>query len=338
MANPFEQGPPIPGTFSLPPIDPSLPASHQPPSPGNTGQGIAPPPGFENVDPQPSDRCAAKELRKACKQSRKEDRNSTKEQRKACKVAFKAEKQLRRSEMRAWREQRREIRHGDHWTRGQHRERCCKKPLHARFVKHVSIEDGSEFSPSASFLKTWRMRNDGTLPWPADTALYYVSQRAGDQMSSPEITPLQLPAPINSGDCIDVSVKLISPSAPGLYAGFWKLCGTHKGKTRKFGQQIWCKIQVLSSSDDEKKKSGGSAAMPLLVERRDDSAYEEQEMPDVSPMQTFEAGVSMATLLTQLKEMGFADTGKNIALIKRYDGDLVSVVDLLSREQSAYKF
>src|SRR5687768_151168 len=35
----------------------------------------------------------------------------------------------------------------------------------ARFIKDVSIPDGTVFAPGASFTKTWRMRNEGTCTW-----------------------------------------------------------------------------------------------------------------------------------------------------------------------------
>jgi hypothetical protein len=41
----------------------------------------------------------------------------------------------------------------------------------ARFVKDVTFPDGTTVQPGSVFLKTWRIRNDGTQRWPDNVVL-----------------------------------------------------------------------------------------------------------------------------------------------------------------------
>ena len=52
--------------------------------------------------------------------------------------------------------------------------------LTAEFVSDNNIPDGQIFPPGAEFVKSWRMRNDGTVDWPESTQLVFV---AGDRMA-----------------------------------------------------------------------------------------------------------------------------------------------------------
>lgn len=56
------------------------------------------------------------------------------------------------------------------------------KPM-ARFVTDVSVTDGSPLPPNTRFVKTWCMRNDGTLMFPVGCRLMNVG---GDMMCGPE--------------------------------------------------------------------------------------------------------------------------------------------------------
>ncbi len=108
--------------------------------------------------------------------------------------------------------------------------------LNAKFVKDVTIPDGTTFSPGATFVKVWRMRNSGTCTWETGTELVFSS---GDQMDGPPDVPVT--APVAPGAEVDISVNLKAPSTPGTYQGKWQL-RDHKGTF--FGGAIWVKIVV----------------------------------------------------------------------------------------------
>jgi hypothetical protein len=89
----------------------------------------------------------------------------------------------------------------------------------AKFVKDVSIEDGTSMTPGQTFTKTWRLQNVGSCTW---TSSYQLIFDHGDAMSGPAsqsltagtVAPLQM---------VDVSVNLVAPSTAGTYKGWWKL-------------------------------------------------------------------------------------------------------------------
>ncbi len=58
---------------------------------------------------------------------------------------------------------------------------------HARFVKDVTVADGTTYSPGAEFTKVWRLRNAGSCTWDTDYSLVFVS---GDRMSAPQVISL----------------------------------------------------------------------------------------------------------------------------------------------------
>jgi len=128
----------------------------------------------------------------------------------------------------------------------QRQKKIAARNLRARFVKHVSVPDGTEFQPNVGFTKTWRFRNEGHLPWPENCQLLFISKMNGDKLSAPDVVTLPYAVPV--GEEIDVAVEMVSPSQPGRYVGFWRLC-TPFG--RKFGQRVWVKIDVVCSSSDD---------------------------------------------------------------------------------------
>merc|ERR1740138_356698 len=60
--------------------------------------------------------------------------------------------------------------------------------LAARFVRDVSIFDGSQMGAATRFTKIWRLKNSGEVPWPPGTRMLFVG---GDQMT--ETTEMSVP-------------------------------------------------------------------------------------------------------------------------------------------------
>jgi len=170
-----------------------------------------------------------------------------------------------------------------------------KNSFVARFVKHVTVDDGSEFCPSTAFMKTWRFRNEGTVPWPANSFLLCVGKKA-DRIGA-ETTSVLLPRSVLPGEEIDVSVNMISPAGGGSYTGFWRLADP---SGRKFGPRVRVQIKVVdssSSSSDEGISSWGE-------------------------------------MLVQLESMGFTNKAQNVKLLVKTHGNLEKVIrKLLKREQ-----
>jgi len=115
--------------------------------------------------------------------------------------------------------------------------------LAARFVRDVTIFDGTQVSPGTAFTKIWRLKNVGEVPWPAGTKMMFVG---GDQMTTEMSVPLSRGSPVAPGEEVDVAVEMVAPLEHGRYLGYWRLTGPH-GR-RKFGQRVWCHVQVVDPS------------------------------------------------------------------------------------------
>lgn len=89
----------------------------------------------------------------------------------------------------------------------------------AQFVKDVTIPDGTVFAPSATFTKTWRLKNVGTCTWSGYSLVF----DTGDAMNGTSPTTIGTVSP---GQEIDLSVNLTAPSSTGSYRGYWRIRNT----------------------------------------------------------------------------------------------------------------
>ena len=89
----------------------------------------------------------------------------------------------------------------------------------ALFVKDVTIPDGSQVEPGATFKKTWRLRNIGTCSW-SGYALVFDS---GESMSG---VPDAI-GTVGPGQEVDVSVSFTVPATlSGTVRSYWRLRNT----------------------------------------------------------------------------------------------------------------
>jgi hypothetical protein len=112
------------------------------------------------------------------------------------------------------------------------------------FVTDVTVPDGSKYAPGATFTKTWRLKNTGTCAW---TTAYKLVFDSGTQMDGP--SPAALPANVNPGGTIDLSVTLKAPAAAGKYKSYWVLenaSGTRFGLSG--GGSFWADIEVVANT------------------------------------------------------------------------------------------
>lgn len=91
----------------------------------------------------------------------------------------------------------------------------------ASFVEDVTIPDHTRVAPGTAFVKTWKIRNDGTCSWGPDYVIRSLVFVGGDalnaQMDGHILTV------VDPGDTVDVSVSLIAPAQSGEYVGEWRL-------------------------------------------------------------------------------------------------------------------
>ena len=119
----------------------------------------------------------------------------------------------------------------------------------ASFVTDVTVPDGTVFSPSAAFTKTWRLKNAGSCTWTTSYKLIYYS---GEQMSAP--TTVNLPWNAAFDQTVDISVNMVAPATAGKYRGFWILSnasGQFFGIGADAAQPIWAEINVSGEAPYE---------------------------------------------------------------------------------------
>ncbi len=103
------------------------------------------------------------------------------------------------------------------------------------FLADVTIPDDTQLQPGASFVKTWRVRNSGTLPWGAGYTLRFVN---GAPMTA--ATGLPLP-PVQPGGDAELSITLTAPQSSGTYFADWRL---YDDQGSPFGATLWLRIVV----------------------------------------------------------------------------------------------
>jgi hypothetical protein len=87
----------------------------------------------------------------------------------------------------------------------------------ASFVADVTVPDNTQFLPGQAFEKVWRVENSGGCNWGEGTRWVFVS---GERMSAPDSVAVADTLP---GDSVDISVRMVAPSAPGTHRGTWRL-------------------------------------------------------------------------------------------------------------------
>ena len=110
----------------------------------------------------------------------------------------------------------------------------------ASFVMDVTAADYTNFPVNAVFIKTWRLKNNGTCTW---STAYTLVFDHGDAMQGP--ASVNLPSPVAPGQSIDLSVTLKAPGTSGFYQGWWKLQdpnGTRFGVGADASVAFWVKI------------------------------------------------------------------------------------------------
>jgi hypothetical protein len=92
----------------------------------------------------------------------------------------------------------------------------------AQFVSDVTVPDNTEIGAGTTFVKTWRLRNNGSCTWTSGYTMFFYN---GDAMSGPASAPITN-GTVPPGSTIDISVTLIAPITPGSFKGNWRLRNT----------------------------------------------------------------------------------------------------------------
>ncbi|KAI0639950.1 hypothetical protein C8Q77DRAFT_1164747 [Trametes polyzona] len=136
-------------------------------------------------------------------------------------------------------------------------------PLLATFVSDNNIPDGQIFPPGAEFVKSWRMKNEGTVDWPESTELVFV---AGDRLAPREGAPIKvLIGAVKAGEEVEVVAgEMKAPEVPGKYVSSWRLSD---GKGNLFGHSVWVDITVAELNESSSESlAASSVIMPQAAQ------------------------------------------------------------------------
>jgi hypothetical protein len=127
-----------------------------------------------------------------------------------------------------------------------------------KFIKDLSIPDGTKLLPNTLFQKKWLVRNDGNDCWPrgcnlhpagGDWMLIHNPLPQGEEEAVKEANHLHrmnvFPLPtIGVNEDYEIALQLKSPSKLGLYTAYFR-AKTNEGQW--FGHRIWVSILVVDN-------------------------------------------------------------------------------------------
>lgn len=148
----------------------------------------------------------------------------------------------------------------------------------AAFVSDVTIPDDTVVQPGQTFVKTWRLNNNGTCAWQTTYQLAFVS---GAQMGAP--AAVTLPGVVNAGSNMDVSVTFTAPLTPGTYTSQWQM---RTGAGELFGTKPYVRIIVPAPTSTATATTPATATAPA------------SETPTVTPTVTPSATGGLILLVT----------------------------------------
>lgn len=111
---------------------------------------------------------------------------------------------------------------------------ALESPLQAVCLSDNNIPDGHIFPTGAEFVKSWRLKNDGTEDWMSGTRLVFVGgMRLGVHEGAPTTCEV---GHVPAGQEVDVNAGTMkAPDAPGRYISHWRL---RDPQGRHFGPRV----------------------------------------------------------------------------------------------------
>ncbi|MFI9380033.1 NBR1-Ig-like domain-containing protein [Kutzneria sp. NPDC052558] len=111
----------------------------------------------------------------------------------------------------------------------------------ATFVSDLDVPDGTVVPAGGRIVKTWALRNSGTVPW-----IGRYLRRAAAFGPDECVTPAEAPIPATRpGEAVRVSVDVRLPETPGYHQVYWKMVDS-TGRLMLPGQRaVFFLLQVV---------------------------------------------------------------------------------------------
>jgi hypothetical protein len=106
----------------------------------------------------------------------------------------------------------------------------------SRFILDVTIPDDTRLTAGSKFTKTWRVENNGRIPWGPGFQAAHV---AGNAMGAKPSQPLPAAAP---GQQVDFSIEMTVPQKPGSHFSDWRF---KDDQGNIFGDIVFTRIKAV---------------------------------------------------------------------------------------------
>jgi DNA-binding winged helix-turn-helix (wHTH) protein len=116
----------------------------------------------------------------------------------------------------------------------------------SRFVRDVTIPDGSVFEPGEAFEKIWEIQNLGSMEWKSRSIRRVGVARGPGRLTSEPSTPIPDTKP---GELCLVRVFLTAPSQPGSYYAQWKMVNDRGELCLSRQEPLFVSIDVVIEFD-----------------------------------------------------------------------------------------
>jgi len=112
----------------------------------------------------------------------------------------------------------------------------------SRFIRDVTIPDGSIMSPRERFEKVWEIQNVGNTPW-IDRVIRRTGVCSGPGRLLSE--PHTVVPHTNPGELCLVRMWLIAPKEPGSYYAAWKMLKQNGAESMRLQSPLFVSIDVV---------------------------------------------------------------------------------------------
>jgi inhibitor of cysteine peptidase len=123
-----------------------------------------------------------------------------------------------------------------------------------QYVDDLTIPDDTVLAPGESFVKSWRLRNNGTCPWLEGYKIIAI-----DDEPLPGETEVVLATAVAPGQAVDISVNLTAPDITGTYRSNWQMetaTGVIFGVDGFIEDAFWLQIVVAEDAAPVEPNSG----------------------------------------------------------------------------------